>query len=311
MDIGKIRGPRSTCALLLGSLLAVPWAAEAGPVIANSAVNNGIATEHHVIPANFTGQVSADFTLNAHFPAGTPQGSFYKFSSGNKSQVAPFGDRADLGANELHGTSGSGTVSSAIATDNDTGKLNIFNKATASIQPGRNDPPQGVSFVTRLNDPLTIPAGGGTMSMNASLAAGTAISKGSSIDFSFSLLSGLGLVTNIYSIFIDRSGTNDGILPVVDLGQTSSEFVISFTQTQSEIIQNIIDAFSDDGTDKQVLADKLILGVDIRPIQDTSYSLLLSQGGVAPSVEIPEPPAILLTGMGLASFYVRSRRKVH
>ncbi len=254
-----------------------------------------------------------------------PTGTFYLFNAhpplpaidlGFKSLQHIYEDDAQFGI-ELHGTDGSGQVRSELVQDAG-GNLIFISSVRASIFPGQaeNLP---VSMTVALSDPLTIGPGFtnfSTLTLDVFLSSGTkfdGIPRVPSIvdnpKISLNARVALGEISdpfnffndsvadaiNLYQIDIEQSNSSGIIEPNISLGTSNSFFSLSFSDSNDVIGQRIVNAFSGNAGNYEVLNDQFLFSLTLEPTQENLvYTFGDKLEALAPDVEtVPEPTSTL------------------
>ena len=258
-------------------------------------------------------RTAAVYFLNAH-------PSDFKFQSGSKQIGSGFvPPPVVLGDNEIHGTTGGGSVYSLVL-DRGAGVIELISGVTAEVSPGQaeNLP---VSFFTFLSDPLIVGPDSdsyfeGSFSLDVFLSPGTKftgvpkipslaedprislgarIAPGKILDPLAFFTQDIADSIDLYSIDIVQSNSSGLIEANVGLGTNNSLFSVSFSDPVSTIESRIVSAFSGNLGSYEVVNEQLLFSVQIQPVsQDLVYTFGNKQENLSPEVEtIPEPSAIL------------------
>ena len=254
-----------------------------------------------------------------------PTGTFYLFNAhpplpaidlGFKSLQHRYEDDATF-LIELHGTDGSGQVRSDLVQDAG-GNLIFTSSVRASIFPGQaeNLP---VSMTVALSDPLTIGPGFtnfSTLSLDVFLSSGTkfngiprvpSIADNPKISLSARVASGeisdpfnffndsIADAIDLYQIEIEQSNSSGLIEPTISLGTSNSFFSLSFSDSNGVIEQRIVNAFSGNAGNYEVLNNKFLFSLTLEPTQENLvYTFGDKLEALAPDVEtVPEPSTFL------------------
>lgn len=304
--------------LLLLTLLFGVQSTSLATVIANSNINNGIAWESRVIPYDPTAifSVQAEFILAAH-PLDTDSRSGTKSLSGGT-----FLATGNTGP-DAHGTTGTHAAKSTVSViglPNGAPALYLQNSALARVNPGINPLRPPVTAITSVSDPLSVPAGFGSFTIQAILASGTTLgglqqgiaTDTANISSDFRINTGAPDLTDIYEISVELSGDSGLIIPSVTLGSNNSLFSLSFDRSLSEINDAIVSAFDTDLSEPgvltyEVLSDVLLFTATVTPVQDVPYSFEINLNGTGSSNEVPEPAILTLLLFG--TFLLSAKRK--
>jgi hypothetical protein len=267
-----------------------------------------------------------------------PTGTFYLFNAhppgfaidiGFKSLTHKYEDDATFGP-DIHGTDGSGQVRSELEQDAG-GNLTFISSVRASIFPGlaENLP---VSMTVALSDPLTIGPGFtnfSTFDLDVFLSSGTkfdgiprvpSIADNPKISLNARVAPGeisdpfnffndsIADAIDLYQIEIEQSNSSGLIEPTISLGTSNSFFSLSFSDSNDVIEQRIVNAFSGNAGNYEVLNDQFLFSLTLEPTQENLvYTFGDKSEAFAPNVEVPEPLTILgsATALGFGAFFKR------
>lgn len=236
---------------------------------------------------------------------------------------------------ELHGTDGSGQVRSDLVQDAG-GNLNFISSVRASIFPGQaeNLP---VFMTVALSDPLTIGPGFtnfSTLTLDVFLSSGTkfdgiprvpSIADNPKISLNARVAPGeisdpfnffndsIASAIDLYQIDIEQSNSSGIIEPNISLGTSNSFFSLSFSDSNDVIGQRIVNAFSGNAGNYEVLNDQFLFSLTLEPTQENLvYTFGDKLEALAPDVEtVPEPTSTLsLLALGTLGAASTLKRKL-
>jgi hypothetical protein len=259
--------------------------------------------------------IGAKFDLDAH-------PSFEGASGGVKSVGNPFNANSTLGP-DVHTTRGDGGVLSSVFAVNPQ-TLRFETSASATVLPGPNPEPMAVKMRTRVQDPLVVGPGFGTLKINLFLLAG---SRFDGVPQALALADDPGMIFNMriapgeladpdaffgplpnaidfYTLDVAQSKATGLITPVITLGSSNAFFSVLFSDSPATIRSRIISAFSGTTGSFEAPSDAFLFSLSVQPQDGLTYTIGPSQQSAAPDAEIPEPAAVTLMAAGILGLLI-------